>query len=138
MGFATKEQVAAIFKAIKERDEDRQARMPDTIAALDQAATAKDRLRKLGWSEGSYCPKDGTKFALVEWGSTGVHLGHYIGEWPTGHIYCGDFLLRPQSVMFKPLDQLTDDEKAALDISIEDDRQFMERQARMLSDRTTT
>lgn len=70
MGFATQEQAAAIFEAIKERDEERAARMPDFQSALSQASIARERLQSLGWREGIYCPKDGSDFALVEWGST--------------------------------------------------------------------
>lgn len=134
MGFATEDQAKAIFEAIKERDEDRAARLPDHRAALDQASVARERLKALGWRDGVYCPKNGKEFALIQWGSTGVHLGWYTGEWPTGSIYCGDFLVEPQAVMFKPLDQLTDAERADMDRSVESDKQFMERQYRAFSD----
>lgn len=46
---------------------------------------AYDRLRRLGWREIEYCPKDGTVFEAIEAGSTGVHDCHYDGEWPTGY-----------------------------------------------------
>lgn len=128
MGFATEEQAKAIFEAIKERDEDRAARLPDHRAALDHACVARERLRALGWREGVYCPKDGSEFALIQWGSTGVHLGWYMGEWPTGNIYCGDFMVEPEAVMFKPLDELSEDEAADLDRSVAADKEFMDRQ----------
>ena len=51
-----------------------------------------------------------------------------MGEWPTGDIYCGDFLIHPHAVMFKPIADLTETEKADLDASVEDDKAFMERQ----------
>lgn len=130
MGYATEDQAKAIFEAIRERDEDRQARMPETRSALDQACMARERLRSLGWSDGIYCPKDGADFALVEWGSTGIHRGHYIGEWPTGHIYCGDFLIRPEGIMFKAVVDLSADEAATLAEGDADHREFMERQLR--------
>lgn len=128
MGYATQEQAEAIFAEIKRTDAEREAAMPDTHAALHQASVGRGRLRKLGWSDGIYCPKDGTKFALVEWGSTGVHAGFYTGEWPEGHIYCGDFLLQPAAVMWKAVDKLTNDESAMLSASEKNDREFMERQ----------
>jgi hypothetical protein len=131
MGYATKEQAEAIFTAVKERDEERQARMPDTIAALDQASVARERLRKLGWNDGIYCPKDGNDFALIQWGSTGIHRGHYMGQWPDGHIYCGDFLIHPHGVMFKDIASLSPDEAKALAASDAADVAFMERQVRM-------
>lgn len=133
MGLATKEQADAIFAALRERDEDRAKRLPDHRAALDAASTARERLRSLGWRDGIHCPKDGVPFALVQWGSTGVHRGHYVGEWPTGHIYCGDFLVEPQAVMFKALDELTDAERGDLARSDDDTKEFMERQFRMFS-----
>lgn len=133
MGIATAEQANAIFAALKERDEDRAKRLPDHRAALDQASVARERLKTLGWRDGVHCPKDGTPFALIEWGSTGVHCGHYIGEWPDGHIYCGDFLIEPKAVMFKPIDKLSDAERADMNRGVEDDKAFMERQFRMFS-----
>ena len=134
MGIATKEQADAIFAAIRKTDAEREAAMPTHEAALHQAHTARERLKKLGWREGIYCPKDGTSFALVEWGSTGVHCGHYMGEWPEGSIYCGDFLVPPHAVMWKAIDKLSDDERASMERSVADDKQFMERQFKAFSD----
>jgi hypothetical protein len=134
MGYATQEQAEAIFAVIKRSDAEREAAMPDTQAALHHASVGQERLRKLGWSEGIYCPKDGTRFALVEWGSTGVHAGFYTGKWPDGHIYCGDFLVQPQAVMWKAVDKLTGDEAAMLAASEKSDRAFMERQIAMFTE----
>lgn len=133
MSIATEEQAEAIFEAIRRSDAEREAAMPTHQAALHQAFAAKERLKKLGWREGIYCPKDGSSFALVEWGSTGVHCGHYMGEWPNGDIYCGDFLVPPAAVMWRALDQLSDDERAALDRSIADHKAFMEQQSKMFA-----
>lgn len=133
MGFATEEQAEAIFAEIKRSDAEREAAMPDTQAALHRASVARHRLMALGWSEGIYCPKDGTKFALVEWGSTGIHAGYYIGEWPTGHLDCGDFVLQPQAVMWKAVDKLTADEALMLAASEKSDREFMEWQLAMFA-----
>lgn len=128
MGFATEEQAKAIFEAISKSDAEREAAMPTYQAALHQASAARDRLKSLGWREGLYCPKDGTPFALIEWGSTAVHHGHYMGKWPKGDVYCGDFMIPPTAIMWKALDKLSDDERSALDASVADDKQFMERQ----------
>jgi hypothetical protein len=128
MGYATQEQAEAIFAAIKRSDAEREAAMPDTQAALHHASVGQERLRKLGWSEGIYCPKDGTRFAMVMWGSTGVHAGHYMGKWPDGHIYSGDFLYRPEGIMWKAIDKLTPDEAAMVTASEADAAAFMERQ----------
>lgn len=45
---------------------------------------AYDNLRRMGWREAIYCPKDGTVFEAIEAGSTGIHDCHYQGEWPDG------------------------------------------------------
>ena len=134
MGYATQEQAGALFAEMKRTDAEREAEMPDTMAALHRALVARERLRKLGWNDGIYCPKDGTKFALVEWGSTGVHAGFYTGKWPEGHIYCGDFLVQPQAVMWKAVDNLSADEATMLAASEKSDREFMDRQIAMFAE----
>lgn len=133
MGIATQEQAEAILDAIRKSDAEREASMPTYQAALHQALSARERLKKLGWRDGIYCPKDGTSFALVEWGSTGVHPGHYMGEWPTGDVYCNDFMVPPHAIMWKALDKLSDDERAALDASAANAKEFMERQLQAFS-----
>ena len=60
------------------------ARMPDVQSALYQMGDAFARLKKLGWKEAIYCPKDGSTFDVIEAGSTGIHTAHYQGEWPKG------------------------------------------------------
>lgn len=42
------------------------------------------RLKDLGWDDPEYCPKDGSALDLIEVGSTGIHRGFYLGEWPGG------------------------------------------------------
>jgi hypothetical protein len=54
-------------------------------AALDKMFEAYEELRRLGWQDAIYCPKDGTHFQTVQLGSTGVHDCAYHGEWPDGH-----------------------------------------------------
>lgn len=59
-------------------------RMPTERHALRRILRARERLRRLGWSDATYCPKDGTKFAAIEFGSTGIHRCSYSGHWPKG------------------------------------------------------
>jgi len=66
------------------------------------------------------------------WGEPGAE-GFYVGEWPSGHVYCGDFLHHPKELMFKLLADLTEAEKADLERSVESDKQFMERQMNAFS-----
>lgn len=66
--------------------------MPTEFDALRAMFEAWQRLKELGWSEASYCPKDGSEFSSIEAGSTGIHRSRYVGEWPSGHFetYDGD------------------------------------------------
>lgn len=127
IGQGTIDRYDAMIAAYHRREAERNTAMPTTEAALAVALDAKERLRRLGWRDGIYCPKDGSTFALIEWGSTGVHSGHYMGQWPKGRIYACDFLVPPEEVMWKPIDALTDDERAAMQRSDADTRAFIDR-----------
>jgi hypothetical protein len=136
VGFATEEQAAAIFAELKRSDAEREAAMPDWQAALHQICRAKERLRDLGWREAVYCPKDGTDFGLVEWGSTGVFTGFYTGEWPDGHIVYEDYVGHPEGMMFKPLADLTEAEETARQASMRSTHEFIDRMGRLAADPT--
>lgn len=58
--------------------------MPTEFDVLRVLIQCHSRLRELGWTEAMYCPKDGSMFKAIEFGSTGVHDCHYEGEWPSG------------------------------------------------------
>ena len=73
-----------IFAAIEARDKRLAEEMPDEQAALLVMCAAHERLRKLGWADAIYCPKDGSLFDVIEAGSTGVQTAHYDGAWPKG------------------------------------------------------
>jgi len=122
MGYATEEQAAAILAEMKRTDAEREAAMPDWQAALHQMLVAQERLKKLGWRDAVYCPKDGTDFAIIEPGSTGVFTGFYLGEWPDGHICSEDYIVRPEGKMFKPIAELTAEEDAARQASAQSTR----------------
>jgi len=53
-------------------------------SALEKMYEAYSELRRLGWQDAIYCPKDGTHFQSVQLGSTGIHDCAYQGEWPDG------------------------------------------------------
>lgn len=59
--------------------------MPDAPAAIRLLFEAFERLREIGWREGIYAPKDGTKFEVIEAGSTGIFRCSYSGVWPDGY-----------------------------------------------------
>lgn len=70
--------------------------------ALLQMFHGWDRLRRLGWKEIMYCPKDGTHFQAIEAGSTGIHDANYEGTWPDGHWWVFDGDMWPsRPILFK-------------------------------------
>lgn len=77
-------QFEELIAAIDRRDAEAAAEMPDDAAALKVMFRAFERLKKLGWREAIYCPKDGSTFQVIEPGSTGIHEAHYEGTWPKG------------------------------------------------------
>jgi hypothetical protein len=105
--------------------------MPAAGDAMAAISRAKERLRKLGWSDGIYCPKDGSTFAIIEFGSTGIFQGFYSGTWPDGDLhYCG-CVSDPHGTMWKSLANLTCDEREVMDRCMETERAMVERQFRM-------
>jgi hypothetical protein len=62
----------------------RAAQMPTEHDCLRVMMEAYSRLKDLGWNDAIYCPKDGSTFDAIEFGSTGIHACHYEGEWPNG------------------------------------------------------
>lgn len=68
----------------------READMPTEKDALSVMHLAHIRLRELGWSDAIYCPKDGSRFEVIEAGSTGVFTCHYSGTWPEGSWWIED------------------------------------------------
>jgi len=68
-----------------EREKRQRARDMKTVKeALEVAWRGWKRLQDLGFNDACYCPKDGTPFEVVEWGSTGIFRCTYEGKWPDG------------------------------------------------------
>ena len=78
------EQWQELLAALRRNDQKLADEMPDDEAALAVMGRAYERLRKLGWRNACYCPKDGSTFEVIEAGSIGIHRAHYEGEWPDG------------------------------------------------------
>lgn len=57
---------------------------------IEKLFEAYQALKRLGWNDIIYCPKDGTWFDAIEVGSTGIHTCRYEGEWPTGSWWISD------------------------------------------------
>lgn len=78
----TRAEADAMWGAAKQAEKERAERMPDEQAAIRALMDAWLRLKELGWREGKCCPRDGTKFRVIELGSTGIFDGDCSGEWP--------------------------------------------------------
>ena len=71
---------------------------------LKDLANAYENLKKYGWQDIMYCPKDGSLFLVIEAGSTGIHECTYDGKWPDGKWWIHEeFDMYPSSpVLWKP------------------------------------
>ena len=123
----TESDARALLEATEKQAAARRERIPDTASALRLICDAKEILREQGWSDAIYCPKDGSLFAVVEWGSSGIFESFYMGEWPSGHLYVCDYLCHPSGLMWKAIDKLSQAEKAQLDKCMASERVSMER-----------
>jgi len=78
----TRSEADALLKAVDKAKRRRAKLMPDAKAAVMALWEAQKRLKELGWTEGIYCPKDGSTFKAVTLGSTGIFDCVCEGEWP--------------------------------------------------------
>lgn len=81
---------ARFYQQIEDARERRAVAMPTERDCLRVLSDVSQRLRDLGWSDAIYCPKDGSEFDAIEFGSTGIHACHYSGEWPKGGWWVSD------------------------------------------------
>lgn len=97
------EQARAMWKDVEATRKARAAKLPDEKAALDAMCEAYHRLHELGWRDATYCPKDGSGFAVIEAGSTGIHHCTYSGEWPNGTwlVHGDDDLWPSKPILFR-------------------------------------
>lgn len=132
-----RDEAKAIWAQVRASDKRRRRLMPDALSALDMLGDARQRLRDEGWADGIYCPKDGSEFAVIEYGSTGIFAGFYCGKWPDGHVICCDFVGHPKGILWKPLSELTEPERARLERCMDAERQMREAELRRLGAVTT-
>ena len=116
-----------MMEQIRESEAKSAADMPTSDDALKIFSRALQRLRRLGWYDGSGCPKDGTPFAVIEFGSTGIFRGNYTGEWPYAFANLGDASRHPHGFMWKHLDKLTDDERSKMEACEKDHMDWLDR-----------
>lgn len=105
----------AIWEACELADQKRREVMPDSMAALRVLQDARTRLRDEGWRGAQYCPKDGSEFAVIQYGSTGIFRAFYNGLWPSGQLFVQGEFGHPSGHLWKPLLDLTEAERAQLD-----------------------
>lgn len=128
----SRDEAEALWQAAEKAKNEAAAEMPATDDALNVMQRGRSRLRDLGWREAQYCPKDGTPFAVIMYGSVGIFEGWYMGEWPKGHIYCCDYLNHPHGMLFKAMDDLTDAERDKLTGCMAQERADHEREIQCL------
>lgn len=78
----TRAEGEALWERAKAAEAKRAEQMPDERAAINAMWDAYQRLKELGWRDGKYSPRDGTRFRTVELGSTGIFDCDCHGEWP--------------------------------------------------------
>lgn len=81
----TRAEADALWARAEASKQSRTDVMPTEEDAVRVMWSAFQRLRELGWRETMYLSSEkvGT-VRLIEPGSSGIHEGHYMGEWPTG------------------------------------------------------
>ncbi len=127
------DEAKALWDAIERASAKRARRLPNTHAALAALSSANDRLRELGWGDSRHCPRDGSQFAVCEIGSTGIWRAFYSLEW----IHYSDSCVTPcRSTLWKPLDKLTDDEKATMAECAKSDAEYIERLGRSFGEQS--
>jgi len=120
-------EASEIWARVEASNQRRRMLMPDSIAALDILNDARHRLHDEGWKAGCYCPKDGSEFAVIEYGSTGIFTGFYSGKWPDGYVMCCDFVHHPDGLLWKPIADLSEPERAKMVECMEVDHIMHER-----------
>jgi hypothetical protein len=123
----TSEEAKALWDSIEQNRARKAEAMPTTEDAIRTMFDGFDRLRDFGWRGGPYCPKDGTPFAAICHGSTGIFTGSYVGEWPSGSAMIEDCFTHPDGFIWKPLNQLTEWEEAQRQKALKDGEAYRER-----------
>ena len=86
----SQDEIAQILTAIDREEARSQLQIPTERDAINLIHRARERLKRFGWQEAQYCPKDGSPFAVICAGSTGIFRCTYSGEWPDGYFMVED------------------------------------------------
>ena len=122
----SKEQADALWQACERDAEERARLMPTSDDAMRVMLDAQQRMKALGWRKGLGIVgvKRGDECAIREDGSTGIWSGWIDQDGKYAH-YC-DCVSDPRKVWLKPLDELTDAERARMAECDKNDREFQE------------
>lgn len=130
----TEEVAKALWDASERKAAERMERYPDALAAIAGLCDAREALRAHGWSDGIYCPKDGSEFAIMQFGSSGIFPARYDGKWPDGTLMMMDGSQHPRGCLFKKIDDLTDAERARMARCVESEKKYIDRLCRSFCD----
>jgi hypothetical protein len=115
----TRAEADALWERVEAKRKARAEAMPTEEDAVRAMWSAYQRLRELGWKEIMYMSseKHGT-VRLIEPGSSGIHEGHYMGEWPKGDwwLHEGGDLWPSRPCLAKPKSAATDDRAKGNDV----------------------
>ena len=103
----------------------RAEKMPEVQDALEQIQQAQQRMRELGWHPGGGLPVEkGGKYAVVEFGSTGVFSG-ILDKQGKYFDFAGGCSLATK-VWAKRLSELTLEERAYMEMCDRDNNEWLE------------
>lgn len=90
---------------LKSAAEQTDYRSPEEKTALEAMFAQYDALKRLGWNDAIYCPKDGSTFLAICAGSTGICPHHYKGEWSNGSWWAEDAgdLWPSRPILWRPM-----------------------------------
>lgn len=121
MTTAEAEGIQAMMRAAKEK----QAKAyPETLDALRAFLDAEQRLTDLGWKKYVFGLEDGAAVAVIERGSTGI----FKGVWIKPYFHFCDCVSLKERVLWKRIEDLTDDERQRMNSCSADHAVWMEAQ----------
>lgn len=120
----SEQEVRDLWSRVEASRAARAEKLPTTVDALTAICQAESRLRELGWRQ--MPPQEGQTLACCFYGSTGIFLAARHGD----YIHVGDYVYRPhnKTMLFKPTDRLSDEERAVLERCEAEERAAHERE----------
>lgn len=126
----SREEAEALWKYAEDQSAKEAEQMPEAWDATSQIISAKQRLRRLGWSEGGGLRvRRGDECAVIELGSTGMWTGWLDDDGKYVH-YAGSVSSR-RKVWLKPISDLTDVERERLAAGDKDAAEWVEQECKI-------